>query len=161
MINSQDKVNRLLAGLDSLVGDTFKLENGVCALCDNDGREAIVIESPDNGEMLILHSEVTNIAGEKNASFYKSVLEKNFSVGEMKGCWLAVDNDTVRLCTQRTISDMDENRFRNLVSGFINLGLEWRQKFQMLSRESMNNKPNTVSSGNRAAQARGLSSKVF
>ena len=153
MSEGQDKINRMLVSLDRSAEGVFKLESGVCALSDKDGREAVVIEAPDNGDMLILHSEVINLTGGKMELLYKKLLETNFSVGEMKGCWFAVEHDTVRLCTQRTIDDMDEMRFRNLVSGFIDLCLEWRKKVPAL----------VSSSTKRPAQIRtgGFASKVL
>ena len=95
------------------------LKNGVCALFNGE-REAVIIEVPENSDTVIFHCEIANVMHHPvGQDFYQKILLLNFEVSIMKGCWLAIDAQDLRLVTTQEIRLLTETDFCNLVIGFI------------------------------------------
>ena len=109
--------NRFLQALGTQLGTSLTLRDGVCALYDSQEQEVAVIELPEHSEMVIFHCRVGR-ASEQVAELQR-LLQLNFDVARLHGCWFALDQADVRLCAQRDLRSLDETEFCNVVMGFI------------------------------------------
>jgi hypothetical protein len=106
----------LIKALAKQLGTALHLENGVCALFDND-REVVVIEMPTAGDVVILHCKLLL---RPDPGLYERMLRLNFDTGAMSGCWLALDeNAQVRLCAELPLDTLGEMAFVHWVQGFV------------------------------------------
>jgi hypothetical protein len=109
-------VNALLDALGKQLGSRLQLENGVCALFEND-REVVIVEIPPAGDVVILHCK---LAIRPDPGLYERVLRLNFDAGAMSGCWLALDEQSaLRVCAQLPLGALDETTFVHWVQGFV------------------------------------------
>ncbi|MEH0833709.1 type III secretion system chaperone [Pectobacterium cacticida] len=127
MTPTQQHITRLLRHYGSLSRSQLSLQDGICALRESDGQEAVVLEVPASSSVLLLHSDVIRFQGDVSAAVYQLMLMLNFEMAAMKGCWLALDeNSTLRLCTQHTAESLDESGFTALLPAFISQAKETR-----------------------------------
>ncbi|MFC3396799.1 type III secretion system chaperone [Brenneria rubrifaciens] len=120
MTHYQRQVERWLQHLAKRYGTSLSLKNGICALCDEEGGEAAVIEMPAQSDSLLLHCQMPVLPEEISEVYARFCLQLNFEMNAMRGCWLALDDyQTLRLCTQYTVNSLDEQTFTALVEGFI------------------------------------------
>ncbi|MBA5203582.1 CesT family type III secretion system chaperone [Pectobacterium aroidearum] len=127
MTPTQQHITRLLRHYGSLSRTQLSLQDGICALRESDGQEAVVLEVPASSSVLLLHSDVMRFQGDVSTAVYQLMLMINFEMAAMKGCWLALDeNSTLRLCTQHTAESLDEPGFTALLPAFINQAKETR-----------------------------------
>jgi hypothetical protein len=109
---------RLISALAEHLHAQLQLEGGVCALYDASNREAVIIELPDHGDVVILHCAIDVPA--HAPGLHKRLLELNFRLDLLGGSWLALDDKgSVRLCAHCPVSMLDEARFCHWVVGFI------------------------------------------
>jgi hypothetical protein len=109
---------RLIAALAQHLHTDLRLEEGVCALYDMQSREAVVIEIPDNSDTAILHCEMD--VPPHSPNLHKRMLELNFRLDTLRGCWLAIDDqNAIRLCAQCPLEMLDEKTFCHWVVGFM------------------------------------------
>ncbi|NRH24866.1 type III secretion system chaperone [Pantoea stewartii] len=128
MTPSQKKIEALLQQFATSCNTTLHLKEGVCALYNTQGHEAAVLEVPDQSDCLLFHCQLINAEHQAGQNFYALLLQLNFEMSAMRGCWLAIDeNHIVRLCFQQTISQIDETSFGNLITGFITQAEEVRE----------------------------------
>jgi hypothetical protein len=121
----------LIAALGQHLNARLSLDDGVCALYDAQGREAAVIEIPAHSDSAILHCAMAVPAHTPN--LHKHLLELNFRLDTLRGCWLALDErGDVRLCAQSPLEGLGEERFCHWVVGFIAQVQETRE---LLSRQ--------------------------
>ncbi|PAU57200.1 hypothetical protein BZL41_18930 [Pseudomonas sp. PIC25] len=112
----QRVVHGFVARLGERLGTPLTLQNGVCALYDEQDRELAVIEIPLPGSAVMFYCRL----GRSGAGLdHQRLLAANFDMGSMRGCWFALDRGALCLCTQREIADLDEQRFCDLAMGFI------------------------------------------
>ncbi|MDI2591014.1 type III secretion system chaperone [Pseudomonas sp. 681] len=124
MANSKPNIQGFIAHLGHQLGTSLTLQGGVCALYDNANLQAAVIELPEHGDNVILHCRLGALQpGPDNV---QQLLNMNFDVAALRGCWLALDQGDVRLCTQHTLARLDEDSFCGLVNGFIAQARETR-----------------------------------
>ncbi|MEQ9943512.1 type III secretion system chaperone [Pectobacterium aroidearum] len=127
MTPTQQHITRLLRHYGSLSRTQLSLLDGICALRESDGQEAVVLEVPASSSVLLLHSDVMRFQGDVSTAVYQLMLMINFEMAAMKGCWLALDeNSTLRLCTQHTAESLDEPGFTALLPAFISQAKETR-----------------------------------
>ncbi|MBA5235561.1 MULTISPECIES: type III secretion system chaperone [Pectobacterium] len=127
MTPTQQHITRLLRHYGSLSRTQLSLQDGICALRESDGQEAVVLEVPTSSSVLLLHSDVMRFQGDVSTAVYQLMLMINFEMAAMKGCWLALDeNSTLRLCTQHTAESLDEPGFTALLPAFISQAKEIR-----------------------------------
>jgi hypothetical protein len=108
--------NALIDALGKQLGTPLKLENGVCALFDQE-REVAIIEIPPSGDVAILHCR---LALRPDPGLYERLLRLNFDTGAMSGCWLALDEHShVRLCSELPLEGLSEAGFVHWVQGFV------------------------------------------
>lgn len=123
MHSQQQHVTRLLQAFGRSTQPPLRLDNGICVLNDENGEEAAVIDVPAHSEQLLLHCRIVPLDGleqANEAAMLRLMLQLNFEMAAMRGCWLAVDEfNQLRLCFQHTLSGLDENRFNAVLSGFI------------------------------------------
>ncbi|MFP1724921.1 type III secretion system chaperone [Lonsdalea quercina] len=123
MHSQQQHVTRLLQAFGRATQTPLRLDNGICVLNDENGEEAAVIDVPAHSEQLLLHCRIValdGLEGLDEAAIYRLMLQLNFEMAAMRGCWLALDEfNQLRLCFQHSLSALDENRFNAMLSGFI------------------------------------------
>ena len=108
----------LIEHLGRKMGSTLTLDRGVCAIFDKD-REQVVIEIATGGDLVILHRLIAMRLESKWS--YEHLLELNFDITELAGCWLALDSSSQpRLCAQLPLVLLDEAYFARWVEGFVN-----------------------------------------
>lgn len=106
----------LLGALGKHLNTELGLENGVCALFDQD-REVAIIEIPSAGDVAILHCKLPL---RPTPETYERLLRLNFDMDAMHGCWLALDSgNDVRLCAETPLHGLAETAFVHWVQGFI------------------------------------------
>lgn len=109
---------QLLAALSKHLKIDLQLENGVCALFNNKGQEVGVIELLPQNSAALLHCAMETCHPTREG--YSQLLQLNFQLEKMHGCWLALDDDgEVRLCAQCPMEVLSENVFCQWVSGFV------------------------------------------
>ncbi|WP_304169864.1 type III secretion system chaperone [Lonsdalea britannica] len=123
MHSQQQHVTRLLQAFGRATQTPLRLDNGICVLNDENGEEAAVIDVPAHSEQLLLHCRIValdGLEGVDEAAMLRLMLQLNFEMAAMRGCWLAVDEfNQLRLCFQHSLSGLEENRFNAVLSGFI------------------------------------------
>ncbi|OSN05715.1 type III secretion system chaperone [Lonsdalea iberica] len=139
MHSQQQHVTRLLQAFGRASQTTLKLENGICVLNDENGEEAAVIDVPTHSEQLLLHCRIVALDGLEGldpTAIYRLMMQLNFEMAAMRGCWLALDEfNQLRLCFQHSLSALDENRFSAMLSGFIQQVKETRDFIISLLRQ--------------------------
>ncbi|MFP1795075.1 type III secretion system chaperone [Lonsdalea quercina] len=130
MHSQQQHVSRLLQAFGRATQTPLRLDNGICVLNDENGEEAAVIDVPAHSEKLLLHCRIValdGLEGLDEAAIYRLMLQLNFEMAAMRGCWLALDEfNQLRLCFQHSLGRLDENRFNAMLSGFIQQVTETR-----------------------------------
>ncbi|AWO77489.1 type III secretion system chaperone [Serratia marcescens] len=124
MTESQLRVEKLLQHFAAGSVAPLHLKEGVCALYHEQGQEAVVLEVPEHSDSILLHCQLF----EADAQLYPLLLQLNFEMSAMRGCWLALDEQhTVRLCFQQPLRQLDEASFSHMLSGFIAQTVEVRE----------------------------------
>ncbi|MEN0616100.1 type III secretion system chaperone [Klebsiella indica] len=124
MTESQLQVEKLLQHFAAGSTEPLHLKEGVCALCHEQGQEAAVLEVPEHSDSLLLHCHLF----EADEQIYPLLLQLNFEMGAMRGCWLALDeHNAIRLCYQQPLRQLDESVFSHMLNGFITQTVEVRE----------------------------------
>ncbi|MFJ2462525.1 type III secretion system chaperone [Pseudomonas sp. NPDC087615] len=124
MATPESIIQRLIAQLASQLGTPLTFQRGVCALYDSDGVQAAVIELPEHSDTVVFHCRLGAV--QPGVDALQRLLTLNFDVATLRGCWLALDQSDVRLCTTRELQRLDEDSFCSLVHGFIAQARETR-----------------------------------
>lgn len=72
MTPTQQHITRLLRHYGSLSRTQLSLQDGICALRESDGQEAVVLEVPSSSSVLLLHSDVMRFQGTSARRFTSS-----------------------------------------------------------------------------------------
>ncbi|WP_436892689.1 type III secretion system chaperone [Siccibacter turicensis] len=125
----QKQIQQLLRGLNRPGTPPVTLDNGVCALVDDQGQEALVLEAPAESDALLLHCRLFDIAPwQETLSAWRLMMTLNFEMDAMRGCWLALDEDNqIRLCHQQGIDALNHTTFIPLVEAFMQQAREARE----------------------------------
>lgn len=118
-MNESAQLQSLLNHYGRRLNATLKLENGVCALFNAQKQEAAIIELPPGSDAVVLHCQVLVLEKDAPAALLQSLLTLNFEMDAMRGCWLALEEQNLRLCTQQPIASLDNVGFTHLLDGFI------------------------------------------
>ena len=137
--------DQLLRALGKTLNTELTLENGVCALFD-ENREVAIIEIPTAGDVAVLHCK---LALRPDPGSYERLLRLNFDIGAMHGCWLALDERSdVRLCAETALASLDEATFVQWVQGFVRQTREMPGMLRMVQdRPTKNPAPRTRTPG--------------
>ncbi|GME46441.1 hypothetical protein CRM79_00620 [Pantoea agglomerans] len=136
MTASQRQVETFLRYFSECCKTPLYLKDGVCALYNDQGQEAVVLEVPEQSDSLLMHCQLTETDPEALMTLYPLLLQLNFEMAAMQGCWLAMDEQyKVRLCFQQSLCQLDEATFSHIVSGFIEQAVDVREFVgQIISR---------------------------
>lgn len=118
-MNESAYLQNLLSHYGRRLNTSLKLENGVCALFTPQKQEAAIIELPPGSDAVVLHCQVMVLEADSSAALLHSILTLNFEMDAMRGCWLALEEQNLRLCTQQPLSSLDNRNFSGLLDGFI------------------------------------------
>ncbi|WP_345831057.1 type III secretion system chaperone [Erwinia sp. HDF1-3R] len=119
-MSATEQLNHLLEHYGRQHNSALTLKDGVCALVDRDNREAAVIELPPGSDSLIFHCKIEDLHEPCSERYLRTLMSLNFEMNAMRGCWLALDNEeSLRLCSQLSVSGLDATGFRMALSGFM------------------------------------------
>ncbi|RWR01003.1 hypothetical protein ED28_16265 [[Pantoea] beijingensis] len=118
-MNESAHLQNLLSHYGRRLNTSLRLENGTCALFTAQKQEAAIIELPPASDVVVLHCQVMALRHDASASLLRSLLTLNFEMDAMRGCWLALEEENLRLCTQQKLSSLDNHSFIILLDGFI------------------------------------------
>ncbi|MFP8968067.1 type III secretion system chaperone [Pokkaliibacter sp. CJK22405] len=125
MTSAQQQVNKLLQHFGKRVGADLSLQDGVCALYDNAGEQAAVVEAHGETDTVIIHCRMADFNTVDNLLLHRQMLMLNFEISAMRGTWLALDDDGhLRLCAAYFIEILTDNSFSDMLEGFINHAVE-------------------------------------
>lgn len=137
MTASQRQVETFLHYFSEGCKTPLHLRDGVCALYDDQGQEAVVLEVPEQSDSLLMHCQLTETDPQASLTLYPLLLQLNFEMAAMRGCWLAMDEQyKLRLCFQQSLVQLDEATFSHVVSGFIEQAVEVRDFIGQISSSS-------------------------
>lgn len=137
MTSSQQRVEKLLQHFSAGCKTPLHLKEGVCALYNEQGEEAAVLEVPEHSDSLLLHCQLVETDPQASLTLYPMLLQLNFEMAAMRGCWLALDElHKVRLCFQQPLAQLGEAEFSHVVSGFIEQAAEVREFIVQLTARS-------------------------
>lgn len=137
MTASQRQVEKFLRYFSEGCKTPLHLKDGVCALYNDQGQEAVVLEVPEQSDSLLMHCQLTETDPKASLTLYQLLLQLNFEMAAMQGCWLAMDEQyKVRLCFQQSLHQLDEATFSHVVSGFIEQSVEVRGFIGQISSSS-------------------------
>ncbi|ATZ12617.1 type III secretion system chaperone [Erwinia amylovora] len=137
MTSSQQRVERFLQYFSAGCKTPIHLKDGVCALYNEQDEEAAVLEVPQHSDSLLLHCRIIEADPQTSITLYSMLLQLNFEMAAMRGCWLALDElHNVRLCFQQSLEHLDEASFSDIVSGFIEHAAEVREYIAQLDESS-------------------------
>lgn len=137
MTPSQQQVERLLQHFSAGCKTPLHLKEGVCALYNEQDEEAAVLEVPEHSDSMLLHCQLAETDPQATVTLYPMLLQLNFEMAAMRGCWLALDElQKVRLCFQQPLAYLDEAEFSHVVSGFIEQASEVRDFIAQFSGRS-------------------------
>ncbi|MGE9550340.1 type III secretion system chaperone [Erwinia amylovora] len=127
MDTTQHHVAGLLKQLAEKMNTPLRLDDGMCALFDAHGEEAVVLEAPEHSDLLLLHGKI--LAPEMREEQDDSLsLRLNFELSALRGCWLALDEfGALRLCCSLPLEKLDATALVNSVQAFIHHAQEVRQ----------------------------------
>lgn len=128
-MKAQQKLQLMLDEFAGSLGIKLKLDKGVCALQDNRGQEAVVLELPANSDTLLLHCQLFAMQKyAENVAAWRLLMTVNFEMNAMRGCWLALDDeDEIRLCSQQAIDSLNASSFNQLLLAFMQQAREARE----------------------------------
>lgn len=120
MTSHQLKANQLIQHFGQTIRTPLQLKDGVCALFDTQGTEVAIIEVPDHTDSVIFHCTLLTLSDDVPPQVLRQLLQLNFEISAMQGCWLAVDErDKLCLCHVLPLEQTDEQHFSNSLNGFI------------------------------------------
>lgn len=124
----QRQLQRLLDDFGRRQGISLSLDKGVCALQDETGQEAVILELPSGSDTLLLHCQLfAATALAEQLTTWRLLMKLNFAMHAMRGCWLALDDEEqVRLCYQQPLEGLTPATFSALMLAFMQQAREAR-----------------------------------
>lgn len=124
----QRQVQRLLDEFGRRQGISLSIDQGVCALQDEQGQEALILELPPGSNTLLMHCQLFGAAMlAEQLTTWRLLMKLNFEMHAMRGCWLALDDEEqVRLCYQQALEGLTPASFSALMLAFIQQAREAR-----------------------------------
>ncbi len=126
MDNHQKQFEQLINGLSQTVGLPLSIEDGICALADDNGDIVINMELPETGNRLLLHRELMAIpdSPEIRHGCALQMLALNGLQLQMHGHWLCIDPDglAIHLMTSHPIETLKVEQLALMADHFLQLG---------------------------------------
>ncbi len=146
MHTAATRINCYIASLSKALRTPLKLKNGLIALYDDKNQESLVIEVPKGSDIVIFHCKILNLQSDTNVTHYQRLLKLNFDIADMKGAWLAQDENTIRLCHMVHTDLVGDTAFCRLCFGFIDQARRLKSKLaekQFAVNAARTNRPKT------------------
>lgn len=124
----QQHLQRLLDDFGRRQGISLTIDNGVCAMQDEQGQEAVILELPAGSDTLLLHCQLfASALLTDQLTTWRLLMKLNFEMQAMRGCWLALDEEEqVRLCYQQPLAALTPATFSALMLAFMQQAREAR-----------------------------------
>ncbi|OMH25649.1 type III secretion system chaperone [Motiliproteus sp. MSK22-1] len=132
------KKQELLSKLSEFLRTPLKWEGNVCSLQESSGEELVVIEIPDAGDNIILHCLIDNMANKNDSLSLSRILNLNYDLELMKGCWLAANETELRLFFLEELELTNFERFNNMVMNFVSISKSVRSKLRSFDIVNIN-----------------------
>lgn len=124
----QQHLQRLLDDFGRRQGISLTIDNGVCAMQDEQGQEAVILELPAGSDTLLLHCQLfASALLTDQLTTWRLLMKLNFEMQAMRGCWLALDEEEqMRICYQQPLAGLTPATFSTLMLAFIQQAREMR-----------------------------------
>lgn len=124
----QQNLQRLLDDFGRRQGISLTIDNGVCAMQDEQGQEAVILELPAGSDTLLLHCQLfASALLTDQLTTWRLLMKLNFEMQAMRGCWLALDEEEqMRICYQQPLAGLTPATFSALMLAFIQQAREMR-----------------------------------
>ncbi|WP_288478342.1 type III secretion system chaperone [uncultured Pantoea sp.] len=124
----QQHLQRLLDDFGRRQGISLTVDNGVCAMQDEQGQEAVILELPAGSDTLLLHCQLfASALLTDQLTTWRLLMKLNFEMQAMRGCWLALDEEEqMRICYQQPLAGLTPATFSALMLAFIQQAREMR-----------------------------------
>lgn len=124
----QQHLQRLLDDFGRRQGISLTIDNGVCAMQDEQGQEAVILELPAGSDTLLLHCQLfASALLTDQLTTWRLLMKLNFEMQAMRGCWLALDEEEqMRICYQQPLAGLTPATFSALMLAFIQQAREMR-----------------------------------
>lgn len=124
----QQNLQRLLDDFGRRQGISLTIDNGVCAMQDEQGKEAVILELPAGSDTLLLHCQLfASALLTDQLTTWRLLMKLNFEMQAMRGCWLALDEEEqMRICYQQPLAGLTPATFSALMLAFIQQAREMR-----------------------------------
>jgi len=128
MMMQQQSLQRLLDDFGRRQGISLTVDNGVCAMQDEQGQEAVILELPAGSDTLLLHCQLfASALLTDQLTTWRLLMKLNFEMQAMRGCWLALDEEEqMRICYQQPLAGLTPATFSALMLAFIQQAREMR-----------------------------------
>ncbi|ORM77461.1 hypothetical protein HA42_17760 [Pantoea deleyi] len=128
MMMQQQNLQRLLDDFGRRQGISLTIDNGVCAMQDEQGQEAVILELPAGSDTLLLHCQLfASALLTDQLTTWRLLMKLNFEMQAMRGCWLALDEEEqMRICYQQPLAGLTPATFSALMLAFIQQAREMR-----------------------------------
>ncbi|WOG29714.1 type III secretion system chaperone [Endozoicomonas sp. 8E] len=125
MIEPYEQFKEFLKNFGEHIGHDLTTEDNICALADENDETAVIIELPENSDLLLLHRMLTPMPTdpELQAARAMQLLSLNGAPDKLKGAWFYTDQDGMglHLMTSHPVGSLTHETFKNLVLGYIEL----------------------------------------
>ncbi|MFB6324882.1 type III secretion system chaperone [Pantoea deleyi] len=124
----QQHLQQLLDDFGRRQGISLTIDNGVCAMQDEQGQEAVILELPAGSDTLLLHCQLfASALLTDQLTTWRLLMKLNFEMQAMRGCWLALDEEEqMRICYQQPLAGLTPATFSALMLAFIQQAREMR-----------------------------------
>lgn len=126
MQSAFDHFRQLLKQLSQNTGAALPLNNNACTLVDDSDNIVVVIELPEDSDLLLLHRMLIQWPADealRNARAMQ-LLSLNGEPDKMQGSWFCTDPESfgIHLMTSCSIETLSYEAFEQLLLNFVDLG---------------------------------------
>ncbi|WP_252176348.1 CesT family type III secretion system chaperone [Endozoicomonas sp. 4G] len=123
MTDPDEQFTAFLKDFGEHIGHDLTAEDNICALVDENNEIAVIIELPENSDLLLLYRMLAPMPTdpELQAARAMQLLSLNGAPDKLKGAWFYTDPDGMglHLMTSHPIGSLTHETFKNLVLGYI------------------------------------------
>ena len=145
MMTPQEKLTQLLEQFSQKTGFDLPLTNNTCTLAGNTGDTAVIIELPEESDLLLLHRMLIQwpASAEIRNARAMQLLALNGEPEKLQGAWFCTDPEGfgIHLMTGCNIDYLNDNDFENLIINFVDLANTLVQEFNEEEQPFVVNNP--------------------
>ena len=135
-----DHFRQLLKQLSQNTGAELPLNNNACTLVDDSGNVVVVIELPEDSDLLLLHRMLVQWPTDETTRNARAMqlLALNGEPDKMQGAWFCTDPEGfgIHLMTGCSVEPLSYEPFEQLLLNFVDLGKTLAMELQDEERVS-------------------------